>query len=106
MSKPRRPHTDEVTRRAVVREIQAGELTVAQAALRLRVSRQSVYRWMVRAAPASPRSGFVALDLLPAAPTSVPIAEISLRGGRILRVPLDVEPGALSRLVQVLEVTC
>ena len=106
MSKPLRPHTDRSTKRAVVGEIQAGKLSVADAAVRLRVSPRSVHRWVARAAQASARSGFVAVDLLPGAPTPVPVAEIGLRGGRTLRVPIDVDRGALSRLVRVLEATC
>lgn len=108
MSKPRRPHTDEVTKRAVVREIRAGELTEIEAATRLGVSRQSVRRWMERAAPSKGRRDFVAVDLTPAPipASAIALVEIGLRGGRTLRVPLDVPVDLLRALVGALEPAC
>lgn len=63
MPKPRRPQTDAETKREIVREIRAGEVTRVVAARRLRVSRQSIHRWMARVPSPSRRARFVAVDL-------------------------------------------
>ena len=106
MPKPRGPHRDAETKREIVREIRAGDLTQAAAARRLRVSRQSIRRWMVRAGSLRPVSRFVAVDLTPPPTPPIPLVAIGLARGRTLRVPLDVTADDLGRLVRVLESAC
>lgn len=111
MSKLRGPHTAEAARREVVRAIRAGELTRAAAATRLGVSRQSIYRWLSSRASKERPSRFVAVELTrpevlpPPAPLSG-LVEITLREGRVLRVPLSVDGEALGRFVRGFESAC
>lgn len=112
MSKPRGPHTAEAARREVVRAIRAGELTRAAAATRLGVSRQSIYRWLSsRASKERLPSRFVAVELtrpevLPPSAPLPDLVEITLREGRVLRVPLSVDAEALGRFVRGFEAAC
>jgi len=106
MSKPRRPQTDAETKREIVREIRVGDLTQAAAARRLRVSAQSIHRWMMRSGSTPRPSRFVAVDLTSTPATSISLVEIGLARGRTLRVPIDVTADDLGRLVRVRESTC
>lgn len=102
-----KPWTDVETKREVARAVRAGEVTPAAEAKRLRVSRQSIRRWVERFGRTSRRrSGFVAVDLTPTPPTSIPLVEIALVRGRTLRVPLDLTADDLSRLIRILEAAC
>lgn len=111
MSKPRGPHTAEAIRQEVIRAIRAGEVTEKGAATRLGVSRQSIRRWLSRGAPKRGPSRFLAVELtrpeILASPVPTPgFVEISLRDGRVLRVPLDVDASRVGRFVRAFESAC
>ena len=56
-------------------------------------------------APASP-SRFVPVTIVETEPSTRPHIEIALGNGRRLRVPADIDPGALAALLPVIDDAC
>jgi len=97
-----------------VRQAEASGLSIPAFAAKHRVSKSALYYWrrrFARAMPAEATSApptsstalaFVRLEASLAAISAVPI-EVLLRNGRVVRVPVGFDDGALTRVLDVAE---
>ena len=100
---------------AILAEIDAPGGSVSEVARRHALHTSLLFRWRRELsrrkpfAPASPAQGFVPVRLpppslpAPPAPARSGTIEVVLAGGRTIRVGVDVDTGALLRLIEALE---
>jgi transposase-like protein len=101
-SKSTRRRWKESEAREVLEAARASGLTLSAFAAREGLAAHRLYFWKQRLEQAGKDSSspVAFLELRPSAPAAV---EVVLRSGRVLRVSESIAPGALRRLVDVLE---